>query len=227
MDNLNIQTVQWSDSKALFITLASQCFGRAKNNKPADFNEFVAAYPMILKKRMYAFLEDGIKRKGLQDITLQATTAEDKCLLSAENATSIEVMLRYLNKLNAGEKIWSLWCYLDSERKAVVHFVNKGGWYAEAFFSCNEDFSVLHLIDSDGEKTFIPAVFCKDISKYASKVILTGSHWLQDYLPRIKGDFLSKGGKQGKNSPKGKNETKNGKRHTYSHMPYHDKGDKL
>ncbi len=197
MEEKIVKTVAWSDAKALVTALASQNLGRANNKKPADFCEFIVAYPMITRKRMVDFLENIVLNKSLSDVTSMATVAEDSCLFSTETATALEVVLRHLNKLNNGGKLQSLWGFLDDDKKAVIHFVNKGGWYAEAYFSSPTEFSVVHLmLSSQGEKFFIPVTFVKDLSKLAAKVSLTGNFCLHDYLPRTKFDFLSKGGKQ-------------------------------
>lgn len=202
-----IKTVMWSESKALFITLAGKSLGKPKNGKPADFAEFIFSYPAVMQKKMYNFLFETARRGNLRDVTNETLMAEDCCLLSIETATAIEIMLRHLKTLNAGGRLKSLWCYLDTEKKAVVHFVNKGGWYAEAFFAANEDFSALHLLSEDGMNHFIPVVFAKDISKEVQKAGVTGGVFLHDYLPRVKGDLLSKkshkSGKKQDEKPKG------------------------
>lgn len=97
-----------------------------------------------------------------------------------------------------------MWGYLDTDQKSQLStFINKGGWYAEAYFSSSEDFSVIHLLKTaEGQKLFIPVAFIRDMSKAAAKVSVTGGFCLHDYLPRVKYDFLSKGGKQGKNGNK-------------------------
>lgn len=222
MEEKIVKTVAWSDAKALVTALASQNLGRANNKKPADFCEFVVAYPMVSRKRMVDFLENVVLHKSLSDVTSIATTAEDSCLFSAETATAIEVILRHLNTLNTGGKLQSLWGFLDDDKKAVIHFVNKGGWYAEAYFSSPEDFSVVHLMISNrGDKFFIPVTFTRDLSKFVSKVSLTGGFCLHDYLPRIKGDLLSKGGKKGKSSSQSTKQSE----HTSKHS--HDRWDSL
>lgn len=204
MDEKIVKTVTWSDAKALLSALASKNLGRANNKKPADFCEFVVSYPTVTRRRMVDFLENVVLNNQLSDVTSMATTAEDSCLFSAEHVTAIEVMLRHLNKLNTGGKLQSLWAFLDDDKKAIIHFINKGGWYVEAFFCSPEEFSVVHLMTSSrGEKFFIPVAFIKDLSKLAAKVSLTGNFCLQDYLPRTKFGFLSKGGKQSKSEKDG------------------------
>lgn len=221
MNEKIVKTVMWSDAKALLSALASEKFGRT-NKKPADFCEFIVAYPTVSKKRMVDFLENVVLNNKLSDVTSIATTAEDSCLFSAETATAIEVMLRHLNTLNTGGKLKSLWGFLDDDKKAVIHFVNKGGWYAEAYFSSPEDFSVVHLMVSNkGDKFFIPVTFARDLSKFISKASLTGGFCLHDYLPRVTGDLLSKGGKKGKSSSQSTKQSG----HTSKHS--HDRWDGL
>ncbi len=200
MEERIIKTVTWSEAKELLTTLAVEKLGRL-HKKPANFCEFIVSYPTVSRKRMTDFLNTVVLDEKLEDVTSIATTAEDSCLFSAETATAIEIMLRHLNTLNTGGKLKSLWGFLDDDKKAVIHFVNKGGWYAEAYFSSPEDFSVVHLMTSSrGEKFFIPVTFVTDLSKLATKVSLHGGVCLHDYLPRIKGDFLSRGGKRHKNA---------------------------
>ncbi len=207
-----VKTVKWSDAKELLAALANKNLGRAKNNKPADFNEFVTAYPAVTQKRMFDFLENIVLRNSLNDVTSLAVIAEDSCLFSAEAVTAIDIVLRHLKTLNTGGKLKSLWGYLDTDKKAVIHFINKGGWYAEAYFSSSENFSVIHLLKTaEGQRHFIPVAFIKDMSKATAKVSLTGGFCLHDYLPRVKYDFLSKGGKQGKNGSKNGKSSRNGR----------------
>lgn len=216
MNEKIVKTVAWSDAKVLLAALASRNLGRANNKKPADFCEFIVAYPTVSRKRMVEFLENVVLNKTLNDVTSMATTAEDSCLFSAETSTAIEVMLRHLNTLNTGGRLQSLWGFLDDDKKAVIHFVNKGGWYAEAYFYSPDEFSVVHLMtSSQGEKFFIPVAFTKDLSKFAAKVSLTGNFCLHDYLPRIKGDLLSKGGKKGKTSSHSENKSETSSKHTH------------
>ena len=51
-----VKTVKWSDAKELLSALANKNLGRAKNNKPADFNEFVTAYPTVTQKLLWPLL---------------------------------------------------------------------------------------------------------------------------------------------------------------------------
>ena len=97
-----VKTVKWSDAKELLSALANKNLGRAKNNKPADFNEFVTAYPTVTQKRMFDFLEGIVLRNSLSDVTSLAVIAEDSCLFSAEAVTAIDIVLRHLKTLNTG-----------------------------------------------------------------------------------------------------------------------------
>ena len=94
-----VKTVKWSDAKELLSALANKNLGRAKNNKPADFNEFVTAYPTVTQKRMFDFLEGIVLRNSLSDVTSLAVIAEDSCLFSAEAVTAIDIVLRHLKTL--------------------------------------------------------------------------------------------------------------------------------
>ena len=203
MEERILKTIMWSDAKGVVVSLASKNLGRAQNDKPADFNEFIVSYPAVSRQRMSDFLNRIVLRNALKDVTNQSTHAEDSCLLDASTATSVEIMLRHLQTLNTGGKIKSLWAFLDTEKKAVVHFVNKKGWYAEAYFSSPDEFSVLHLLEApDGQKSFIPVTFTQDLSKLMSKVGRLGGFCLHDYFPRVKCDFLSKKGRKNKTSDK-------------------------
>lgn len=114
-----VKTVKWSDAKELLSALANKNLGRAKNNKPADFNEFVTAYPTVTQKRMFDFLEGIVLRNSLSDVTSLAVIAEDSCLFSAEAVTAIDIVLRHLKTLNTGGKLKSLWGYLDTDKKPL------------------------------------------------------------------------------------------------------------
>ncbi len=197
MNEKIVKTVLWSDAKELLAALASQNLGRAKNNKPAGFCEFMQAYPSLPIKKIGNFLEDIISRHVLPDVSQKVTFSEDSCLFAAHDVTALDIILRYLRILNSGGKIEALWAFLDRDKKAVIHFVNKGGWYVEAFFSCPEEFSAIHLLkNSRNENLFILVSMMPDLSKLVSRVSLRGNFCLQEYLPREQGDFLSKKGKK-------------------------------
>lgn len=234
MNDEIIKTVKWSDAKELLVALASENFGSV-DKQPADFNEFILAYPTVSPKRIAALLREVITDEELADVTTETLSAENDCLFSASESTSLEIVHRYLKTLNEGGKIRSLWGFLDTEKKAVIHFVNRGGWFAEAFFSCPDDFSVIHMLKTENNSfLFIPVTFTSDLNKLLSADSLTGNFCLQSYLPHITGDFLSKGGKysphekhnRGAKSPhNGKN--KKGKNNGKSRTNRHDRGDLL
>ncbi len=214
MNEKILKTVKWSDAKELISSRADRSFGRAKKGKPADFNGFIVAYPTVTIRRMADFLNGIVLDDVLKDVTDEFLLTEDSCLLDASTATSIEIMLRYLRTLNTGGKIKSLWAYLDTEEKAVVHFINRKGWYAEAYFSCSDNMSVLHLLVSpDGEKSFIPVTFTSDLSRFTREVRLRGGFCLHDYLPRVKCNFLSKKGRKNESSASNKLENSGVERH--------------
>lgn len=215
MDEKVIKTILWSDAKGLLASLASKNLGRAANKKkPADFSEFIKAYPAVSRRRMLDFLEDIAMRNAFRDVTSEATIAEDCCLFAPETATSLEIILRHLRTLNTGGILKSLWGFLDEDKKAVIHFVKKGKdrWYAEAYFNSPEELSVLHLWSApDGEKSFLPVTFTSDLSKISAQASAMGAFCLHDYLPRYKGDLLSKKGHK-KSSSEKKSES-SGRRH--------------
>ena len=88
----------------------------------------------------------------------------------------------------------------------------KDRWYAEAYFNSPEELSVLHLWSApDGEKSFLPVTFTSDLSKISAQASAMGAFCLHDYLPRHKGDLLSKKGHK-KSSSEKKSES-SGRRH--------------
>ncbi len=219
MDINIIKTIQWSDSEETILALAEKCLGKPKNGKPRDFVEFISAYPAVDYKRMVAFVEKVVQRHTLADITSMAAISEDSCLFSfsSDSPTALEIILSSLRVLNTGGVLPSLWCFLDCDMKAVVHFVNKTGWCAEAFFLCNEDFSVLHLINDGKDTHFVPVIFTTDISRLAAKASQNEDSYLRQYLPRDLYSFLSnKSGKKKISTSQEKSKT-----------VVHDKGDLL
>lgn len=201
MENKNVVTYLWSESKSVFTAILNR--GKRANN----FNEFIFSYPLPKDKLFFELMKvsENYKLNDATDVTL---LTEDSVLFDATNDSAIDIVIRHLHTLNTGGKVQSMWCYLDSDKKAVVHFINKRGWYAEVFFLCNEDFSALHLIDDPENKIFIPVVFKKDISQEVKMVSLSGGKVLYQYLPRVTMEFL---GKNSTKKGKGKNFSKNKK----------------
>lgn len=191
MEKNVLKTIQWSESEMVFKPLALKKFGRAKSGKTTDFAAFVRAYPRVNSPKMAAFWAEIAKCNGLTDVTSMALISEDSCLFSCGPATALEIILRHLKTLNTGGKVKALWSFIDDDKRAVVHFINQEGWYAEAFFACNEDFSVLHVLEENGGFSFVPIVFAKDISAAIAQAEASGEVFLQEYLPREAHDFLS------------------------------------
>lgn len=199
MDIIVSKTMLWSECKDIILPLAKLSLGKPKNSKPANFAEFVTAYPSICYGRIRPFLEEVSLRKCISDITDIALVSEDACLFSTEPGSAMEIISGHLRILNSGGKLPSLWCYLDCDEKAIVHFVNKSGWYAEAFFSCNEDFSVMHLFNDGWANQFMPVVFTTELEKYKGLAIKEGGNCLRQYKACDLYSFLSKSGKKNKN----------------------------
>ncbi len=201
--DINIKkTMRWSECKEILLPLAGKYLGKPKKGEPANFAKFVTAYPNVDCAHMCAFLERVSERNGIADITEIALVSEDCCLFSTEPGSALEVIAAHLNILNTGGRLPSLWFYLDCDEKAIVHFVNKSGWYAEAFFACNEDFSVMHLFDDGAASCFMPVVFTTDLERYIERAAKDGKNCLRQYLPRELYSFLSnKSGKKKKAAP--------------------------
>lgn len=166
-------------------------------SKTENFAQFVFGHPLP-RKRMYDFLLKAVIRKSLEDATTEAVFSEDACLFDATGLSSLDIICRHLRILDTGGKIGSVWCWLDEDKKAVVHFLQKGGWYAEAYFASNENFSVLHLLENGEQKHFVPVVFTNNLQEVSAKVASMRGIYLHNYLPRVKYDLLSKSGKQSK-----------------------------
>ncbi len=201
MDINIIKTILWSDSKEIVISLAEKSLGKPPKGKPNDFVEFISAYPSVNCKQMISFLEKVIQRKKINDVTSVAVVSEDACLFSYEvdYPTALDIVFSGLRILNTGGVLPSLWCFLDCDKKAVVHFVNKSGWYAEVFFLCNEDFSVLHLVHDGSNTHVVPVVFTTDLSTLSELSPQEEESCLRQYLPRDLYSFLSKKGGKKKN----------------------------
>lgn len=191
MDYTIIKTIDWSESKKSLSAFAVKCFGRTNNSRPWGFADFVTGYISVSRKRMCAFLSDFIENTPLRDVTDDIVQLEDACLFQPDNFSAIGIVVRYLKMLNAGNKFGTTWAYLDTDKNAIVHFVNRGGWYAEVFFDAKVPSSALHIIAIGDEKHFLPVTF-GSITKLRSKVYLSGNISLQNYFPRELGDFLSK-----------------------------------
>lgn len=199
-----IKTIQWTaESKGLFALCARvRKLGTATNAEPRNFVEFVASYPNCdLKSKTDFFrrylLNDRFKNHDVSDI---ATLAEDSCLFSTSGSRTetLDTVLSYLDVLNTGGRVPALWTYLDDEAKAIVHFVNNKGFYAELYCLADENFSVVHLLETDKETyAFVPVVFMTEFPEdIVTNTFATGNCHLRDYLPRERFDLLSKGGRK-------------------------------
>ena len=198
-----IKTIQWTaESPGIFALCAKVCkLGKADIANPKNFAEFIASYAHCPLKDMNVFVERWLTNDRFKDtdVTHFATLSEDLCLFRTHgtHTEALDVILRYLDTLNAGRGVPALWAYLDQEKKAVVHFIDRQGFYAELYCKTNDDFSVLHLLEHNGQKLFVPVVFTPEFSsEIIENTKACGSYHLQDYLPREKFDCLSKGGKK-------------------------------
>lgn len=198
MDVNFVKTLNWSECKADVTALAKAHWPPLGVRKVKNFIEFIRSYSKVSSKEMAAFLYDYSDEFSTADNTSSTQIIEDSCLFSCEPASALEIIVRYLEILNTGGKVPALWCFLDDEKKAVVHFVNNKGWYAEAFFDCYEEFSAVHLVKSKENTLLIPVVFTDNLVPYAS-FVEESDCFLQKYLPHKLFDFLSKKGRKGKN----------------------------
>jgi len=198
-----IKTLDWTDvSATLFQKYARlQKLGSATIAKPKNFVEFMASYPLVSLKDMITFVEKVDKHAKLKDVdvTNVATLTEDSCLFATngDSATALQIVMQYLKTLNTGGKVPALWCFLDDDKKVIVHFVNRKGYYAEIYCLTNENASALHLLTVNEQKSLVPVIFTTafddDVLQHVNEL---GANCLHDYLPREKYDFLSKGGKR-------------------------------
>lgn len=202
-----IKTYQWTDEKLdLFKKCARLCqLGSPRNKKPDNFVKFFNAYiPNATLQSILKCVEMTEKYVDYSnpDVTHITTFAEDSCLFSTEGdaASALEIVLCHLDNLGHGMKVPAFWCFLDEEMKAVVHFVNKKGYYAELYCLADENSSALHLIEYKGKKYIVPVVFTAidDFERFWTVANALGGYCLRDYLPRVKFDFLSKKGKNNK-----------------------------
>lgn len=213
-----IKTVIWSDCNKVIVDEATRKLCNPWYEKIENFIDLVNAYPFVSKERLGAFFDDEVPDVVFNDVTNEVIALEDGCLFDSGIDSSIDIILRHLRVLNTGEKLKSLWYYLDCEKKAVVHFVDKCGWYAEVYFSCNKDFSALHVIKEGGSIEFIPIVFSTDMSDILHYVDKNGRHILHDYFPRDIANFIPK-----KSFKKKSSDNVDISKSTF----YYDKGDML
>lgn len=186
-----IRTIIWSDCKEALIDQASRklyfpCFKTVEN-----FVDFFNYLKLVSKERICNFLKEEILHPSYVDQS-NVIGLENMCLFMGDIASSIDIVLDRLNTLNRDSMLDSLWCYIDCEKKAIVHFVRNDGWYAEIYFSCEKDFSALHFIYDDNQAEFIPVIFSTDISKYLHNVDVNGGFFLHDYFPRDIANFIPK-----------------------------------
>jgi len=202
-----IRTIQWpAESPGLFTLCARMSkLGEAKNAHPSNFVELIAAYENCSYQDLVSFAKRWVmsdRFKGA-DVTRYATLSEDRCLFATHGThkEALDIVVRYLDILNTTEKKLSPWAFLDMQKKAAVHFVDRQGYYAELYCQSIENCSVLHLLKNHGQYLFVPVVFVPELPKEVVANASLDGVCLQDYLPREKFDCLSNGGKKS-NGPK-------------------------
>lgn len=187
-----LKTFIWEKSKDKLNSFAKELGLFSGTNGAIDFISFLAQCKVISVDKLKCFLEQNAieeSNEGSDDIL----RFEDLCIFkSMYKMPAIDIILFYLKKLNEGEKLSSDWWYLDTEEKAVIHFTNNGFWYAEAFFECEEELSVIHTIEDENGSYVIPVLFCNHVSDIAKMARLADDSYLRTYTPRDIGDFLSK-----------------------------------
>lgn len=208
-----IKTFAWTDDNAaLFVQYARlQKLVSMSGQKPRHCVEFINSFANASAKDISTLVKRVGKNNQLKDadVTDVTTLAEDSCLFSTSGdaASALNIVLTYLKALNTGGRIPALWCYLDDDKRAVVHFVNRKGYYAELYCLVPDFPSALHLIDDDNRTFLVACVFTDQFSTdLIKKVDEAGGCCLHDYLPREKFALLSKSGRKN-----------NGKK-SYAHM---------
>lgn len=192
------KTIFWDSCKDVICTQAVQILGNpVKAFPPKNFVELISSYSHVSMKAMLSFLKANLEKNCFVDVSKEVFQKENECLFiyGKEHSSAVDVILRYLGDNQNADAIW---CYLDFSKKAVVHFVNRNGWFAEAYFLSDKEDSAIHLIHNEQLSLFIPVVFTPDLSDVVQNVALRGGHYLQDYLATDTGDLLSK--KSGKKS---------------------------
>lgn len=204
MEKKVVMTASWSESEAIFKNLTKGATKSATN-----FSELIFRCPLPFE-RLYDVLEKGCLSKYVNDVTTLVTVAEDDVLFDCSSGSAIDIICRHLRTRNNGGDVSGHWCFLDTDRKAVVHFILKRGWYAEVYFVSDEESSALHITENEYGKNIIAVNFKKCISNEIKKASLSGGICLQEYLPRITGDILgrSRGGGQKKDNSSKENKTK-------------------
>jgi len=197
-----IRTIQWpAESPGLFTLCARMSkLGEARDAHPSNFVELIAAYENCSYQDLVNFAKRWVmsdRFKGA-DVTRYATLSEDRCLFATHGTheEALDIVVRYLDILNTTETKHSPWAFLDMQKKAAVHFVDRQGYYAELYCQSIENCSVLHLLKNHGQYLFVPVVFVPELPKEVVMNASLDGVCLQDYLPREKFDFLSKGGKK-------------------------------
>jgi len=190
------KTIPWNeDIRALFNKYARlQKSGLPPMAEPGNFVEFIANVPLSCQD-MAIFLAKVTKHAKLKDIDVTKVTVkkENCCLFSTRGVlyAAVEIILMYL--LSEGNV--PCWCYLDEDKKAIVHFVHKDGCYAELYCLCSDTSSALHLISYKDKDFFVPVVFMPQLGDdLIAKTEEAGGYCLQQYLPREKFNCLSKCG---------------------------------
>jgi hypothetical protein len=186
------KTVFWENCKDVICAQSLQILGTpVKAFPPKNFVELVSSYPNVSKKAMTSFFQANLEKNCFVDVSKEVFQKEDECLFISgkKYSTALEVILRYLG---SNQNAAAVWCYLDFSKKAVVHFIDRNGLFAEAYFLSDKEDSAIHLIQDENLSLFIPVVFTTDLSEVMQNVALRGGHYLQDYLATDTGDLLSK-----------------------------------
>ncbi len=192
-----VQTVSWSESKALANVFASEYVGISLQREPTDFVSFTRVFPSDKFSELGIFFRNIMEQNTLLDVSNVVLAKENDCLFSVAPASVLEIVFRYLTLLSTNAEACAEWCLFDDEKRAVVHFVKHDEWCVEIFCESSEDSSALHIFELGGKLRIAPVVFCTDISEQIAKAENAGGNVLQTYLPRETYSFLSKkGGKR-------------------------------
>lgn len=189
------KTIIWDNCKKEICTQAVKILAPPeKDFAPKNFVEFISSCSNVSKKAMMSFLKANLDKNCFLDASKEVMMKENDCMsFSGKGSPSaLQVILRHLKFFASGKNDRTIWCYLDTDEKAVVHFVNRNGWFAEAYFLSDVNFSAIHIVEYENLSLFIPVVFTTDLSGVAQNVSLRGNNYLQNYLPSEVGDLLSK-----------------------------------
>lgn len=187
-----IKTISWKDSGTIFLKEAQWVWGEdIYKSLPTDFRSFIRTLSDVSSDVLTFWLDTVTDSYHFPDLTEAVTQDEDACLFktNSESPVLLDIVVDYL--LYYTQKLPAEWCYLDSEKKAIAHFVRRNdGVYAEIYCLGKENSSYLHFKAKGYHKIIIPVTFIEEptlllLQKKCMRI-------LRDYLPRETGSLLSR-----------------------------------